>query len=173
MDFSEVLNIALPVVYVVAGMALIWLFIELVMTLRKTRKTVDSLQKQIEPALKSAQRITASLEPVVEKADSLVDRVALTVDAANLELMRVDQILENTADITKTVSSAVDTVDNIASAPMDLLTSVTERVRSLFSPRRASDESISLGQKKANQGELTASDKPADTDFSENSDKGC
>ena len=48
MDISEILSIALPVVYVIVGAVLVWLVIELVMTVRKTRKTVDDLQRQVE-----------------------------------------------------------------------------------------------------------------------------
>ena len=108
MDISEVISIALPIVYVLVGAALIWLVIELVMTVRRTRKTVEEVQKQVEPTLASVERITASLEPVAAKVDPLVERVSLTVDAANLEIMRVDQILEDVNEITDSVSSAVD-----------------------------------------------------------------
>lgn len=91
MDFYEILNIALPAVYVVVGAALVWLVIELVATVRKARKTVDDLQKQVEPTLAHVESITAALEPAVAKVDPLVERVSLTVDAANLEIMRVDR----------------------------------------------------------------------------------
>ena len=48
MDFSEIVNIALPVVFALVGAALVWLVIELVMTVRKTRKTVSEIQKQVD-----------------------------------------------------------------------------------------------------------------------------
>ena len=119
MDISEILSIALPVVYVIVGAVLVWLVIELVMTVRKTRKTVDDLQKQVEPTLASVERITASLEPVAAKVDPLVERVSLTVDAANLEIMRVGQIAE-TWWITDSVSSAVEAVDTTG-LPVELV----------------------------------------------------
>ncbi len=149
MDISEVISIALPIVYVLVGAALIWLVIELVMTVRRTRKTVEEVQKQVEPTLASVERITASLEPVAAKVDPLVERVSLTVDAANLEIMRVDQILEDVNEITDSVSSAVDAVDTVTSAPMELVNNVTNRMRSAFKPKRASDESVALGREKA------------------------
>ena len=149
MDISEVISIALPIVYVLVGAALIWLVVELVMTVRRTRKTVEEVQKQVEPTLASVERITASLEPVAAKVDPLVERVSLTVDAANLEIMRVDQILEDVNEITDSVSSAVDAVDTVTSAPMELVNNVTNRMRSAFKPKRASDESVALGREKA------------------------
>ena len=84
--------------------------------------------------------------------DPLVERVSLTVDAANLEIMRVDQILEDVGEITESVSSAVDAVDAAANAPLELVNSVTTKVRNAFKPRRASDESVALGQEKAEGG---------------------
>ena len=89
MDFFSVINVALPVIYVLVGIVLVWFVIELVMTVRKTRETVTSVQKQLEPTLEHVEKITASLEPVCDKIDPLVDRVSLTVNAANLEVMRL------------------------------------------------------------------------------------
>ena len=107
MEFAAIINYALPVVYVVVGVFLVWLIAELALTMRRTRKTVAEVQKQVEPvianverittelepAVQSVKAITAQLEPTVAKVDPLLDRVTLTVDAANLEIMRVDQIL--------------------------------------------------------------------------------
>lgn len=149
MDVSEIINIALPIVYTIVGAALIWLLVEVVMTVRKARKTVDEVQKQIEPTLVHVENITAAVEPIVAKVDPLVERVSLTVDAANLEIMRVDQILEDVGEITDSVSSAVNAVDAVASAPMEIVNNVTSRVRNAFQSRRASDESVALGQEKA------------------------
>lgn len=155
MEISQILDIALPVVYVLVGVALVWLLIELVATLRKTRKTVDTVQKQVEPTLKSVENITASAEsmmedlnPTIAKVDPLVERVALTVDAANLELMRLDKILEDVGEVTDTVSTAAQTVDAVTSAPFDLINKVSSGVRNAFKPQHASEESIGLGEQK-------------------------
>ena len=146
MDFFSVINVALPVIYVLVGIVLMWFVIELVMTVRKTRETVTSVQKQLEPTLEHVEKITASLEPVCDKIDPLVDRVSLTVDAANLEVMRLDQILEDVGEITSSASSAVTAVDTVANAPLELVNSVTKKVRRKFTPKKASDESVALGQ---------------------------
>ena len=79
------------------------------------------------------------------RVDPLVERLSLTVDAANLELMRVDQILEDVTQITDSVSKAAGAVDTVTSAPIDLVNSLTRKLRSKFKPRYASDESVSLG----------------------------
>lgn len=145
MQIGEILNIALPIVYIVVGVVLVWFVVELALTFRKTRQTVTEVHKQLEPTLDHVEKITAQLEPVSAKVDPLVERVSLTVDAANLEIMRVDQILEDVTQITDSVTKTMDTVDSVASAPLDLVSSVADKVRSKLKPRGASEESVRLG----------------------------
>lgn len=149
----EILNIALPVVYIIVGVALVWFVVELALTFRKTRQTVaevnqtvNELHEQIKPTLDHVEKITAQIEPAASKVDPLVDRVSLTVDAANLEIMRVDQILEDVTQITDSVTKTMDTVDSVTSAPLDLVNSVTDKVRARLKPRGASEESVRLGR---------------------------
>lgn len=149
MEFSEIVNTVLPVVYVIVGLALVWLAVELAVTFRKTRETVTEMKKQLDPTLAHVEKITAQLEPVAGKVDPLVDRVSLTVDAANLEIMRVDQILEDVSQVTGSLTKTMDAVDTVTNAPLELVTSVTDKVRSKFKVRGASEESVRLGQANA------------------------
>lgn len=159
MELAVVVNYALPIIYVVVGVFLVWLIAELALTMRRTRKTVAEVQKQVEPVIANVERITTELEPAVEsvraitaqlepsiaKVDPLLDRVTLTVDAANLEIMRVDQILEDVTQITGSVSNTLDTVDAVTNAPLELVSSVTDKIRSVVKPSGASRESTGLG----------------------------
>jgi len=77
-----------------------------------------------------------------------VDRVQLTVDAANLEIMRVDQILEDVTQITDTLSTATVAVDKVAQAPVSAVENLSNRIRDAFKPRRASNVSRALGGQK-------------------------
>ena len=69
-----------------------------------------------------------------------MERITLTVDAANLEIMRVDQILEDVNTITGNVSKATESLDNITSLPLDALSNVTSRLRSRIAPLGAKGE---------------------------------
>lgn len=148
MDFTEIANIALPIIYVIVGVVLIWLIIELVVVVRRTRHAVDDVQKQLTPTLEHMEKMTASLTPACEKVDPLVERMSLTVDAANLEIMRIDQILEDVGQITDTASGAVDAIDTAANMPLELVNSVTKKVRRVFGSKNASEQSRALGSKK-------------------------
>ena len=141
----DVFSIILTIVYIVVGVALVWLVVELALTMRKMRTTVTEMKAQLDPTLENVDKMVAELQPTIGKVDPLVDRVTLTVDSVNLELMRVDGILENVNKITGGVSKTVDAVDSVTSAPLDIVTNMTKKVRSKFKPRYASDESVDLG----------------------------
>lgn len=137
----DVFSIILTCVYVVVGLALIWFVVELALTMRKVRGTV----KELDPTIENVDKMVKELQPTLTKVDPLMDRVTLTVDSVNLELMRVDGILENLTKITGGVSKTVDAVDSVTSAPLDIVTNMTKKVRSKFRPRYASEESVDLG----------------------------
>ena len=142
------INMILTVVFICVGIALIVFLIELVRTVRSARTTIDNVQKQLEPTLAHVEQITNEIKPAIAKVDPLMDRVSLTIDAANLEMMRVDQILEDDTAITDTASNAIEAVDNVANAPLELMNSVSTKVRSVLKPKAASDEAQMLEQQR-------------------------
>lgn len=145
MDMAFLTDVVLPVVFAVVGVALIWALVELVITLRRARKTVETVEEQTLPILNDVKDMTESLKPAVDKVDPLVERVSLAVDAANLEIMRLDGILENVDQMTKTASNATAAVDTVANAPLKLVNAATDKLRSAFSSKKASDDSVALG----------------------------
>lgn len=163
MDASQIMNILLPGVFVLVGVALIWFVVELAKTVKSTRQTVDELQKQITPTLEHVEQITNDLQPAVAKIDPLIERVSLTVDAANLELMRVDQILEDVNDVTDTASNAASAIDSVTSAPAELVTAVSDKVRGLLKGHRVSTESAQLASKNE-EATMAAVKEQAETD---------
>lgn len=149
MDATSIVNLVLPIVFVLVGVVLIWFLVELVRTVRSARRFVVDVQKQITPTLDHVQKITDDLQPAVAKIDPLVERVSLTVDAANLELMRCDQILEDVGDVTGTISDASKAVDNMTQAPLELVTIMSDKVRSLLKGSHANAESSALADRQA------------------------
>lgn len=142
------INMILTVVFICVGIALIVFLIEFVRTVRSARTTIDNVQKQLEPTLAHVEQITNEIKPAIAKVDPLMDRVSLTIDAANLEMMRVDQILEDVTAITDTASNAVEAVDNVANAPLELMNNVSSKVRKVLKSKAASDEAQMLEQQR-------------------------
>ncbi|MDO4502414.1 MAG: DUF948 domain-containing protein [Coriobacteriia bacterium] len=148
LNLDTILEYALPIALVLLAVVAIWLVIEAALTMRSTRSAVNTMNEQLKPTLEKVDQATAALIPAVEKMDPLMDRVNLSVDALNLELMRVDTILEETGEIAKNLNTASDAVANLANAPQDAITQVSDKVRKAFSPRAASNETKAIGARK-------------------------
>ena len=146
METEFISSVVLPVVFIVVGIALVWALVELIMFMRRTSKTIANIEDQVQPILADAKDISESLKPAVDRIDPLVERASLAVDAANLEIMRLDGILEDVNEITTTASQAVSAVDTVAQTPMRLVNDVSEKLRGAFRSKKASAESIALGE---------------------------
>lgn len=93
----------------------IWAVTELVATLRSTRKLADDLD--------------ASLMPLLGKTD-------VTIDAINIELLRIDEIVTRVEEVTDRVSSTSRTVQEVANAPAEIVNEIAGRVRNAFRARK-------------------------------------
>lgn len=119
MDTAAVLQILLLVVASAACGFVIWAVFELVKTLRSTRTMVE--------------RLDATLIPLLNKAD-------VTVDALNVELLRIDEIVTRVEEVTDRVSSTSRTVQEVANAPVEIVNDIADRVRKAFRSRKHGHE---------------------------------
>lgn len=145
MDVNTILIAALIVVFVIVGVALVVLLVELVKTMRKVQGSIE----KVDPTLTNVEIITDSIKPAIAKVDPLMDRVTLTMDSVNLEMMRVDKILESVGDVADSASSAAGAVESITNAPLKAVTNVSTKVKSAFGGRDASVESAQLAEQRA------------------------
>ena len=58
---NQIVDIALPVVYVLVGAVLVWFVVELALTIRSTRSTIDDAHAELTPTLKNVEKITAEV----------------------------------------------------------------------------------------------------------------
>lgn len=145
---ANFIDMVLPIVFSLVGLALIWLFVELALMVRKSRVAIEAIMNDVKPLVKDAGEMAASAKPAIAKIDPLMDRLNLTMDAANLEIMRVDTILEDVGDITNTLSHAAVAVDDIAKAPASAVENVSSRVRDILKGSKAGKTSASLANAK-------------------------
>ena len=94
----------------------IWALTEVVKAARSTRTLADD--------------VDARLMPLLEKAD-------VTVDALNMELLRMDTIVTRVEEITDRVESTSRTVQGVANAPAEIVTDIADRVRRAWKRRQA------------------------------------
>lgn len=119
----------IPVVYALAGVALIVALIELARFLRSLRGLVDGANEGIAPIMSDVAEMTRDAKPAAQRIDPMLDRLNLTIDAANLEIMRVDGILENVDSLTSHAANAASAVEEVASTPARMAANVVEAVR--------------------------------------------
>ena len=136
----EIAKIVILCVAAAAILCLAWLLIELAVTTRATRKSVKELKERIEPTLAHVEQITSSLESVVANIDPLVERATLTVDAVNLEIMRVDQLLAGVTEVTDAVGGTVKKVSGAANVPATLVSGAADKINNVIAKRRGSDK---------------------------------
>ncbi len=137
MDTAAVLQIVLLVLASAACGFVIWATLELVRTLRSTRVLVE--------------RVDLNLIPLLEKAD-------VTIDAVNVELLRIDEIVTRVEEVTDRVSSTSRTVQEVANAPAEIVNDIADKVRRAFRSRKhASADAATAGS-----ADETASTEPSD-----------
>ena len=140
----EMINI-LYIAGAIALIALAVLFIYLVLLIKRANTMID---KQVNPMLDDAKVMTESLKPAVAQIDPLMERINLTMDATNLELMRLDEIMQDVSVITGHLADTTSTVNEITNVPLNAVNSVTNKVRGVFRSRSASGTSADLAAKK-------------------------
>ena len=102
----EIINTILPWLYALIGVCLIWLIIELVFAVRRSREAIKDAKKSLDSAVGDMNRVTNELMPALKKVDPLMDRVSLSVDAINLEILKLDEIVDDVKTMTSTASKA-------------------------------------------------------------------
>ncbi|MBE6471136.1 MAG: DUF948 domain-containing protein [Coriobacteriaceae bacterium] len=141
MDMINILYIA----GAIALIALAVLFVYLAMLVKRANSMIDA---KVNPMLDDAKYMTTSLKPAIDQIDPLMERINLTMDAANLEIMRVDEILEDVSVITDKLADTTSTVNEVTNIPLNAVNGVASRVRGAFKSRNAGTTSAALGAKK-------------------------
>lgn len=140
--------IILIIAGVVALIALAYLLIQSARMVKDMQTKLNPLLdeahdtiERVNPVLDDVKELTEAAKPLMGKVDPLMDRITLSIDAVNLEIMRVDQILEDVNTITGNITRATDSLDTISSLPLDLVTNVTTRIKSKIAPFNRGDGS--------------------------------
>ena len=119
MSFTTTLIMVLLVVASALCGVAIWALIESVTTARSFKRLADDLD--------------ARLVPLLDKAD-------VTVDAMNVELLRIDQIVSRVEEVTDRVNDTSRAVQEVANAPAEIVNDLAERVRRAWKTRKQPHE---------------------------------
>lgn len=119
---------AMAVLVILGAVALVFLVIVLA-RVAATMKSVQGIAAEAEKEVK----------PALTKVNPMVDKAELMLDTVNLEMLRVDSILEDVEQVTDVAGKAASTVDTVTAAPAEVVTSLVDRIRG------------SIGAKKSNK----------------------
>lgn len=137
-------NTILTIVLIILVLAAIWLVVEIALTMKRTRKVVETLDStvaelnknvnktlaDVQPILSNLDSTITGLQPTVKELPALLNKAGTTVDALSLDLLRVDEILADVSDITNTAANATTAVGGVASSASDVANSVIGKVKS-------------------------------------------
>lgn len=150
-------------ILVILGIVVLALIVVILMRVNKTMKSVEHM------AAEADKEIT----PVLAKVDPMVDKAELTIDTLNLEMLRVDAILEDVEQISSVAGKTATTVDTVTSAPADAVSSIVGHLRGTLSSKRKEQVKqarvvypIGAGKQEAKDGEKAEGLATDDSDLS-------
>lgn len=104
--------------------------IALVLYMGKLGKVTRTLDETLRETTVTMRELRESALPIVEKLD-------ITVDALNAELLRVDGIITTFEQASDRMASTSETVTDFVNAPVDLVTGIANKVRRSWKERKA------------------------------------
>jgi uncharacterized protein YoxC len=116
LEWSDVLKLALSIFLILTGIGLAYLFLRMAGVFSRLGVSVT--------------RITDEVVPILNKAQS-------TVDGVNLELARVDEIMQTAVGATKGAEKTVQTVSSAVTAPVRKLTGLAAGAKEAVATLRA------------------------------------
>jgi len=111
-DARQILQIVLYVVLIALSGTGIWALVVMVRTARSTARLVEDLDAKLPP---------------------LIDKASATLDAVNLEVARVDDIVAQIEEVSDKVSSTTRAASEIVGAPAAAVAGLGARARRFFS----------------------------------------
>lgn len=128
----------LDIFLLVLAVAGIWALVELALTIRKARTTLDEVSHSATEAMDQATPIIAKLDGVVDEIQpalrevpTLMEKVTVTVDEANVALNAVGGILGDVSSTTHGVASVGESASRIVNTATSAAVGVVSKVASI------------------------------------------
>ncbi|MBP3883679.1 MAG: DUF948 domain-containing protein [Olsenella sp.] len=125
----------LTILLMVLVVAAVWAVIELALTVRKARSSVDQITRSANDTIEQVQPIIAKLDgamddvqPSIKQIDPLVSKVSVTLDEANASLHQVSGILEDVSSVSGTAANVTDAVSQVANTAASAATGIVNKI---------------------------------------------
>jgi uncharacterized protein YoxC len=128
----------MTILLLILAAAGIWAVVELALTIRKARSTVEEVSRsaietieQVQPIISKLDGAMDDLQPSLRQVDPLMEKVTVSLDEVNVSLRQVNGILEDVSSVSETavgVTGAVSQVaNNAANAANGIVNKITGR----------------------------------------------
>jgi len=123
----------LLLVLVAAG---VWAVVELALTIRKARTSVDQITRsanetieQVQPIIAKADGVMDEIQPALKRVDPLMEQAGVVVDEATISLDKVNAILTDVSSVSGTAANVTTAVDQVATNAASGVNDVINRLR--------------------------------------------
>ncbi len=125
----------MTILLMVLVVAAVWAVIELALTVRKARASVDQVTRSANDTIEQVQPIIAKLDgamddlqPSIKQIDPLVTKAGVTLDEANVSLHQVSGILEDVSSVSGTAAGVTDAVTQVANTAASAATGIVNKI---------------------------------------------
>lgn len=149
MDSIQPMTIAL-IVLVIAG---IWAVVELALTLRQTRKSVNELTDSVNDTIADIRPVVAKLDGVADELpaaakqiEPILEKASTTVDLINVDLVRVEGILSDVNAVTGTGARASGAVSGAVERAASGVAGVVNKVAGAVTGKGETAANLEAGE---------------------------
>ena len=141
----EPLQIALIVLVVAA----VWAVVELAVTLRRSRSTMDQLDKTVDelnetiaetkPVIAKLDGTLDDIQPAISRVEPLLESANVAVDALSANLVEVEAVVRDVSSLTGAAATAGSAVSGVADSASEAVQRFLNRKKGAADPARALD----------------------------------
>lgn len=165
----------------------VWAVVELALTIRKARSTVDEVGRnanetieQVQPIISKLDGVMDDLQPSLRQVDPLMEKVSVSLDEVNVSLRQVNGILDDVSSVSETAAGVTGAVNQVANTAANAATGIVNKITGKKAEPAPAIEGAAPAQIEAadeveeeqhNSGYVTYAEKPAEkSDGAEKSD---
>lgn len=111
----------LTIFLIILVIAAVWAVVELALTIRKARASVDEITRnanqaieQVQPIISKVDGMVDDLQPAIKDVQPIIDSAKTAVDVATVDMAKLNDILVDVQTVSGTASNVTNTVNKVA-----------------------------------------------------------
>lgn len=139
----------LQIALIVLVAAAVWAVVELAVTLRRSRSTMDQLDKTVDelnetiaetkPVIAKLDGTLDDIQPAISRVEPLLESANVAVDALSANLVEVEAVVRDVSSLTGAAATAGSAVSGVADSASEAVQRFLNRKKGAADPARALD----------------------------------